>query len=173
MLDPTEDDTYERLRRISFDEVSAVTGELWYGYIYRRVKHNEWVDQENKKIARKANTVWFLRVMANSEYEPLYRGHEDVWKDIDLSRFEGTGWTPESYLLEVKNRLELEKESEKMRKREDIKKLVLTCLIVCNIAQWISALFGPFSWPINLLLPVVTGVIGGITYASLKENGHI
>jgi len=157
---PSEDDTFLALRRIPFEEVSRRLLEFDYDIINERVYDEFRIADLNKQEKKKHKWFWLLDLL-HIDYQIVIWRTTHPLKDIDLKQFEGTGWTVEDFVEEVRTRVAKDLEQRETEKKLKFKKMLMWTLLVANIMPWVTIFFGPFPWAFVIGLPLAIGVTTG------------
>lgn len=156
--DFTEDDTYEALKRIPWQELERQHGTALF-FIKYRIVNIRAVKKLNDREARRAKLMKFLsylcismddNIQLNCNTNPMYSMENE---------FAGTGWSNEAIIKKITNDLDKEADDKKSAEFLYWKKWALVYLSSMNVSAWLPVIFGPIISPLWLLVFIAIGVI--------------
>ena len=154
----SEDETYLRLLRIPFKEIHARVDE--HDMFEDIVRHGIYIDKLNKRERFKEKFRWIFNLL-HIKYQTVIYSVPGSRVDFDEKQFERTGWTPESYCVELVRLVKTKMAEERKALIRQFKKKFMWMALSCNIYPWVSFFFGPFPFSIMLLTTFTIGATAG------------
>lgn len=163
------DQTYEALMRIPRKAMDERFGEHEYSLVFERLYNLDWAIKANRREARKHKYLKPLTYLGFKDNDKLFFHARPAMERLDPIVFEGTGWTPQTYLVEVQKEVDEVLADAHKKKVLYFKKLVLYTLLVVNVTPWVSYFFGPLPLVAAIGLPITLGIAGGLIMAKILK----